>query len=477
MPRISIITINDQKWKEERLKARRFSFLILVHIGYGDFDSYSQKTDDLFIFACGDVESSRVIMDSIEEFKLTSGLVPSIPKRELSVKYLGVPLISLGLLNRDFKILVEKVKNRIKDWKNKSLSFAGRLQLYSHGHLFFECPFSLKVWSYVRDLAGMDLVSLVLHDIIVYLQPIGNKRTAKSVFGKLILAASACSYSRAYDHYTRWESALDVVEHRLSLVACWPYRDDPTQAILDVTAEGIFLYKSPNQAFQFLEDKVLFEHDWPINSKAEHHQKSVSLADGSDSNTNDSRLLEKLEALTIKMDSQIIRLNEELQDIRNKYNELKEGNASKNRMKDDTSMCERHEVNSIQSEDYQNQDSNDSYFRQSYHDRNDSEKSLTELNNDMRNDLEDFKRRIRSMRTVHDKLFDRDDQYKIYLEKSITKFLEGQRVTNMFFKNNVNDMILKMKQNKKNFQTKIKNMERKINEWSKSQNVSSEQAN
>ncbi|GKC17724.1 hypothetical protein Tco_1014506, partial [Tanacetum coccineum] len=177
---------------EERLKARRFSFLILVHIGYGDFDSYSQKTDDLFIFACGDVESSRVIMDSIEEFKLTSGLVPSIPKRELSVKYLGVPLISLGLLNRDFKILVEKVKNRIKDWKNKSLSFAGRLQLYSHGHLFFECPFSLKVWSYVRDLAGMDLVSLVLHDIIVYLQPIGNKRTAKSVFGKLILAASAC---------------------------------------------------------------------------------------------------------------------------------------------------------------------------------------------------------------------------------------------------------------------------------------------
>ncbi|GJS27038.1 hypothetical protein Tco_0487658 [Tanacetum coccineum] len=77
--------------------------------------------DDLSIFARGDVESSRVIMDSIEKFKLTSGL--------LSVKYLGVPLISLGLLNRDFKILVEKVKNRIRDWKNKSLSFAGRLQL------------------------------------------------------------------------------------------------------------------------------------------------------------------------------------------------------------------------------------------------------------------------------------------------------------------------------------------------------------
>ncbi|GJT41700.1 hypothetical protein Tco_0941565 [Tanacetum coccineum] len=48
---------------------------------------------------------------------------------ELPVKYLGVPLISSGLLNRDCKILVEKAKNRIGDWKNKSLSFAGRLQL------------------------------------------------------------------------------------------------------------------------------------------------------------------------------------------------------------------------------------------------------------------------------------------------------------------------------------------------------------
>nr|GEW80112.1 hypothetical protein [Tanacetum cinerariifolium] len=50
-----------------------------------------------------------------------------------------------------------------------------------------------------------------------------------------------------------------------------------------------------------------------------------------------------------------------------------------------------------------------------------------------------------------------------------------KELTNMFFKKNDNDMILKMKQNKKNFQTKIKDLERKIDEWSKSQNVSLEQ--
>ncbi|GKC56355.1 hypothetical protein Tco_1083953 [Tanacetum coccineum] len=157
-------------------------------------------------------------------------------------------------------------------------------------------------------------------------------------------------------------------------------------------------------------------------------------------------------------------------------------------------MCKRHEANYIQSEGYHNQNSYDMFSHQSHYDPNDSEKLLKELNNDVRNDLEDFKRRIRNMRTVHWKLYDNNDgkttgvlpnkefktinqepQFKTDFEKLITKFFDGQRVTNMIFKNNVNDIILKMKQNKKNFQTKIKNMERKIDEWSKSQNISLEQ--
>ncbi|GJX76233.1 reverse transcriptase domain-containing protein [Tanacetum coccineum] len=266
--------------------------------------------------------------------------------------------------------------------------------------------------------------------------------------------------------------------------------DEPTQEILDVTAGGIFLYKSPNQAFQYLEDKVLFKFDWSIKSQNNHHQKSVAFADGSDSNTDNSRFMEKLKA----MDSQIISLNEELQDILNKYNEISEGNASKNNMNDDTPMCERHEANYIQSEGHQNRISHDSYSHQTYHDRNHSEKSLTELNNKVKNDLEAFKRCIRSMRTVHDKLYDRDDgkttsvlpkkkskpvnqepQPQTNFEKLMTKFLDDQRVSNMFVKNNVNNMIIKMKQNKKNFQTIFKNMERKLDELSKSQNVSLEQ--
>ncbi|GJV14349.1 reverse transcriptase domain-containing protein [Tanacetum coccineum] len=128
--------------------------------------------------------------------------------------------------------------------------------------------------------------------------------------------------------------------------------------------------------------------------------------------------------------------------------------------------------------------------------KNDSEKSLAELISDVKFDLKHFKSCIYSMRIVHDKLFDivddkttvllpnkksktinQEAQSKTDLEKSITKFLDGQRVTNMFIKNNVNDMIITMKQNKKNFQTIYKYMKIKIDEWLKSQNIPSERTN
>ncbi|GJT08226.1 hypothetical protein Tco_0842688 [Tanacetum coccineum] len=72
---------------------------------------------------------------------------------------------------------------------------------------------------------------------------------------------------------------------------------EPTQGILDETAGGIFLYKSPNQAFQFLDDKFLFKLDWSTKSQNEHHRKSVSFADESDSNTDNSLFMEKLKAM------------------------------------------------------------------------------------------------------------------------------------------------------------------------------------
>lgn len=74
--------------------------------------------DDLILFARGEVQSAKLILEALDEFKGVSGLVPSIPKSTiffcnvpehvktsiiqimpfeegiLPIKYLGVPLIS-----------------------------------------------------------------------------------------------------------------------------------------------------------------------------------------------------------------------------------------------------------------------------------------------------------------------------------------------------------------------------------------------
>ncbi|GJV67876.1 reverse transcriptase domain-containing protein [Tanacetum coccineum] len=153
--------------------------------------------------------------------------------------------------------------------------------------------------------------------------------------------------------------------------------DEPTQGILDETARGIFLYKSQNQAFQFLEDKVLFELDWSIKSQNKHHQKFVAFANGSNSNDDNSRLMEKLEALIVKMDSQFQSLKEEMHEMHKNYNNRGGNHTSKDCMNDDTPMCERHEVNSIQFEGSQNRVPHDSFSYQSHQSNNDFEKSLT----------------------------------------------------------------------------------------------------
>jgi hypothetical protein len=74
--------------------------------------------------------------------------------------------------------------------------------------------------------------------------------------------------------------------------------DETSQGILD--AGGIFLYKTPNQAYQLLEDRVLLKLDWSKDAKTKPLRKTVAFAESSDS----SKLMEKMETLVSKIDSQ-----------------------------------------------------------------------------------------------------------------------------------------------------------------------------
>ncbi|GJX36031.1 RNA-directed DNA polymerase, eukaryota, reverse transcriptase zinc-binding domain protein [Tanacetum coccineum] len=109
--------------------------------------------DDLMVFCNGDISLAKVIKRTLEEFSGISGLKPNMQKStvffggmnvmeqnnilkiipffvgKFPMKYLGVPLIKIQLNVSECKPLVEKVEKKILDWKNRALTYAGRLQL------------------------------------------------------------------------------------------------------------------------------------------------------------------------------------------------------------------------------------------------------------------------------------------------------------------------------------------------------------
>ena len=118
--------------------------LKITHLGFAD---------DLIVFSHGDNQSVKVIKDTLEEFSSVSGLKVNLQKStiffgglskpeqdnilqilpftigKLPVRYLGVHLITKKLSIKDCKPLVEKVRSRVQDWRNKALSYAGRMKL------------------------------------------------------------------------------------------------------------------------------------------------------------------------------------------------------------------------------------------------------------------------------------------------------------------------------------------------------------
>nr|GEY44691.1 reverse transcriptase domain-containing protein [Tanacetum cinerariifolium] len=89
---------------------------------------------------------------------------------------------------------------------------------------------------------------------------------------------------------------------------------ESTQAIL--YAEGIFLYKTPNEAHQLLEDRVLLKLDWSKDNKTKPLRKTVSFAEGEEN----SPLLEKMEALTTRIDSQFKEIKRDMKEMKDGCN-------------------------------------------------------------------------------------------------------------------------------------------------------------
>ncbi|GKB67711.1 hypothetical protein Tco_0929123 [Tanacetum coccineum] len=106
----------------------------LVHVCFAD---------DLLVRCHGDVNSVRVLKRALDEFSDCSGLLPNNSKPvffgslndeekqailnvlpfangTLPVKYLGVPLIAKRLSVKDCGSLLDKIKIKVKNWKNRT---------------------------------------------------------------------------------------------------------------------------------------------------------------------------------------------------------------------------------------------------------------------------------------------------------------------------------------------------------------------
>nr|GEW89841.1 reverse transcriptase domain-containing protein [Tanacetum cinerariifolium] len=72
-----------------------------------------------------------------------------------------------------------------------------------------------------------------------------------------------------------------------------------------IKAGGIFLYKTPNQAYQLLEDKVLLKLNWAKNQKTKSSlKKTVAFVDECSSNSNTDNIMARMDAVTLKIDAQ-----------------------------------------------------------------------------------------------------------------------------------------------------------------------------
>ncbi|GJV16324.1 reverse transcriptase domain-containing protein [Tanacetum coccineum] len=77
-----------------------------------------------------------------------------------------------------------------------------------------------------------------------------------------------------------------------------------TQEVLNAATGGIFLYKTPNQAYQLLEDKVLLKLDWAKNQKTKSSlKKTVAFADEGSGNSDSDRIMARMDAMTMKIDA------------------------------------------------------------------------------------------------------------------------------------------------------------------------------
>ncbi|GKB50218.1 hypothetical protein Tco_0900971 [Tanacetum coccineum] len=203
-----------------------------------------------------------------------------------------------------------------------------------------------------------------------------------------------------------------------------------TQEVLNAAVVGIFLYKTPNQAYQLLEDKVLLKLDWAKNQKTKSSlKKTIAFTDEGSSHSNTDKIMARMDAMTLKMDAQYKELQSNAKNTKPDLDEDNIPMSQEEEAKFMQTFCKTRFYN-----DYRDRDSNRDNWRS-------NERSGYNRDN------------YRS--STDDKLYD--------LHKQFNDFMKSQLTTNTFVKETFMDLKTQLETVAKNHQALIQNLETKFN--------------
>ncbi|GJY69999.1 hypothetical protein Tco_0472981 [Tanacetum coccineum] len=231
---------------------------------------------------------------------------------------------------------------------------------------------------------------------------------------------SAITIPETTNEFTIKGNIIKIFYHGLSEI---------TQEVLNAAAGGIFLYKTPNQAYQLLEDKVLLKLDWAKNQKTKSSlKKTVAFADEGSSNTDTDKIMTRMDAITIKMDAQYKELQSRAKQPTSDLDDDDIPMSREEKAKFMQTFCKTRFYN-----DYRYRDSNRDNWRSSR--RNDYNRDNYRSNTD-------------------------DKQYD--LQKQFNNFMKSQQSTNAFVKETSMDLKTQLETVAKNHQTLIQNLKTKF---------------
>ncbi|GKD90353.1 reverse transcriptase domain-containing protein [Tanacetum coccineum] len=202
-----------------------------------------------------------------------------------------------------------------------------------------------------------------------------------------------------------------------------------TQEVLNDAAGGIFFYKTPNQAYHLLEDKVLLKLNWAKNQKTKSSlKKTVDFADEGNSNSDTDKIMARMDAMTIKIDAQHKKLQSRTKQ------------PTPNLDDDDIPMSSEEEAKFMQT-------FHKTRFYNDYHDR---DSNRDDWRSSERNDYNRDKYRS----NTNDKSYD--------IQRQFNYFIKSQKSINAFVKETFIDLKTQLETVAKNHQASIQNLETKF---------------